>query len=69
MEGKGEVWIVYLAERFADGLAEAALTSSPERGSESSQITQVLYDVAVKRKEFARRFIEEYCKEGQITID
>ncbi len=64
-----EVWIVYLAERFADGLAEAALTSGPERGSELSPISSVLLDVAIKRKEFVRRFIEEYCKEGQIAID
>ena len=64
-----EVWIVYLAERFADGLAEAALTSGPERGSELSPVSNVLYDVAMKRKEFVGRFIEEYCKEGQIAID
>lgn len=64
-----EVWIVYLAERFADGLAEAALTSGPEHGFESSPITNVLYDVAVRRKEFVKRFIEEYCKEGQIFLD
>jgi hypothetical protein len=64
-----EVWIVYLAERFADGLAEAALTSGPERGFESSPISSVLLDVAENRKEFVKKFIEEYCKEGQIALD
>lgn len=63
-----EVWLVYLAERFADGLAEAALTSGPERGLESSPVTNVLYDVAMKRKEFVERFIEKYHKGGQITL-
>ncbi|MCJ7633416.1 hypothetical protein MUP77_13640 [Candidatus Bathyarchaeota archaeon] len=63
-----EVWLVYLAERFADGLAEAALTSGPERGYESSPINNVLYDVAQRRKEFVKRFIEEYHKGGQITL-
>lgn len=63
-----EVWLVYLAERFADGLAEAALTSGPERGSESSPINDVLYDVAQRRKEFVKRFIEEYHKGGQIIL-
>ena len=64
-----EVWLVYLAERFADGLAEAALTSGPERGLESSPVTNVLYDVAMKRKEFVKRFVEEYYQGGQITLD
>jgi hypothetical protein len=63
-----EVWLVYLAERFADGLAEAALTSGPERGYESSRINDVLWDVAQRRKEFVKRFIEEYHKGGQITL-
>jgi hypothetical protein len=64
-----EVWLVYLAERFADGLAEAALTSGPERGFESSQINNVLYDVANKRKEFVKRFVQEYYKDGQIVLN
>jgi hypothetical protein len=64
-----EVWIVYLAERFADGLAEASLTSGPERGSELYPISEVLFDVGTRRKEFVKIFIEEYCKEGQINID
>jgi hypothetical protein len=63
-----EVWLVYLAERFADGLAEAALTSGPERGYESSLINDVLYDVAQRRKEFVKRFVEEYHTGGQITL-
>lgn len=63
-----EVWLVYLAERFADGLAEAALTSGPERGSESSEINAILYDVAQKRKDFVRRFVDEYYKGGQIIL-
>ncbi len=63
-----EVWLVYLAERFADGLAQAALTSGPERGLESGTINDVLYEVAMKRKEFVKRFIEEYHKGGQITL-
>jgi hypothetical protein len=64
-----EVWLVYLAERFADGLAEAAMTSGPERGLESSPITNVLYDIAMKKKEFVKCFIEEYYKDGQITLN
>lgn len=64
-----EVWLVYLAERFADGLAEAALTSGPERGLESSPVNNVLYDVAQRRKEFVKRFIEEYHTGGQITLE
>lgn len=64
-----EVWLVYLAERFADGLAEAALTSGPERGYESSLVNDVLYEVAQKRKEFVKRFIDEYHREGQITLE
>jgi hypothetical protein len=64
-----EVWLVYLAERFADGLAEAALTSGPERGYETSPINNVLYDIATKRKEFVKRFVEEYYKDGQISIN
>lgn len=63
-----EVWLVYLAERFADGLAEAALTSGPERGYESSPVNDVLYDVAQRRKEFVKRFVEEYHTGGQITL-
>ncbi len=63
-----EVWLVYLAERFADGLAEAAMTSGPERGLESSPITNVLYDIALKKRDFVKRFIEEYYKDGQIMI-
>ncbi|MDO8716813.1 MAG: Ig-like domain-containing protein [Dehalococcoidales bacterium] len=64
-----EVWIVYLAERFADGLAEAAMLSGPERGQESVPITNVLYDVAEKKKEFVKRFIEEFYKDGQILLN
>jgi len=64
-----EVWLVYLAERFADGLAEAALTSGPERGSESSPVNSVLWDVAQRRKEFVKKFIEEYHKGGQIVLE
>lgn len=63
-----DVWLVYLAERFADGLAEAALTSGPERGYESSEINTILYEVAQKRKEFVRRFVDEYHKGGQIIL-
>ena len=63
-----EVWLVYLAERFADGLAEAALTSGPERGYESSPVNDVLYNVAQRRREFVKRFVEEYHKGGQITV-
>ncbi len=65
---ESEVWLVYLAERFADGLAEVAMTSGPERGSESSTISNVLFDIAERKKDFVKRFIEEYYKDGQITI-
>ena len=63
-----EIWLVYLAERFADGLIQAKLTSGPERGSQLAQVDVVLSETDYTRKEFIKRFIGEFHKAGQLVI-